>query len=338
MPVLPRYLKPLPRWLAWGLCCLLLQACSQFPTLFQDRPQQVRQLLSEQQFYPALDVIDRAPPSAPDREQLDQLRGQVLKAIADYEKHTLGEAGSLSSRGKWADALETLDQALQHVPASKKLLARRKQLQQTIDRETRKLDLSLAEVRAQSLPDEIPLLEKTLAYSGDDSTRQQLAQRRQQAEHAHRLLLAAAKRMVAHRQWSRARHYTNLAQHLHKDAATEALQRQIDAHIARGKFSRLQQALEEDNLLLARKLVADTDSRDRDDSFKALVATLNRKLSAEVTRLTQLGQQAYTRGNVSSAIDAWEKARQLQPENTELQKRLERARAFQRNYQRLKKE
>lgn len=320
------------RMLAIVALLSLLQACSQLQYLVQDDVEQVNTLLAQQDFYPALDLIDRAPTDHPQYQQLTTMRSQVLDEIAAFEKATLQQTQQLINQGNWAQSLQTLDQGLQKIPASKALLAKRQRVEKHIENKLTDLKLSLAKARASTIADELAIIQTIVRYTGEEQT---LQTRQHAATSDRKILVNAARRHIQQQQWTQAKNLAQKAQAIKDDSQIRELLSQIEQHITNTEVSRLQQAIDNNELLTAKQLAAEL-ANEQQPEVQQLINTLNQKVDLLVLDLTRSGQQAYTNGNIDKAIDYWQQAVELHPQDTELVKRLERARSFQENYRRLK--
>lgn len=322
------------RPILWVLLCFTLQACTQFSALLQSKPEQVKSLLQQNRFYPALDVIDATPKTDPSYAQLARLRGKVLSAIAHYERKQLKSAAKLTQQGHWKEALALLDEALAHIPASKPLAERRRETRRIIEQRLAEAKLALARLRAGSLPEETRILRDMQRYAFDKSVDAALENDQREVQQAHALLIAEANRLIARGQTRDAYQYASLAHQLKADKDSQRLLQRIEQSINSDKVNRLKQAIDGGNLLLAKRIAAHLDSKDAE--VEKLIKILRQKLRVTVSRLSREGQNAYTKGQLNQAIKHWEKALQLAPDNNDIKNLLLRAKTFQNNYQRFK--
>lgn len=311
-----------------------LQACSQLSALLYNKPEKVQSLIANQQFYGALDLIDATPQSDPDYATLYALRKDVLTAIDEYERKSLAEADSLAKQSQLKQALDLVEQSLQHLPASKPLTEKRRELKRSLARALHQAELNLAQHRAVFLPQEIELLSTLKNYSSDDSIDSALAYRMRDAEITRGILLDQAKQYIEQAQWPSAKRSAELADKLKSDKETRALLSKIDGNILNQHLAQLRKAIDQDDLLRARKLASGLDARD--PRVGQQIDRLNSKISEMVVTLSRDGQNAYTKGNLDLAIQHWEKALQLSPENEDIKNQLQRAKTFKKNYQRFK--
>lgn len=332
------FIRPcrLPKSLASFLICTLLSNCSLLQPDLQNKPVFVERLITDQQFYLALDVIDKTVVTDPSYTQLSVMRKEVLVAIERYEEKNLDAATVLTKQGRWGDAIAKLDLALTNVPASKRLMSQRKKIQKTIDQRMEGINLALAILRSKILIKEKNLLMESQRYFPNESNALSLQQREEDAKHARSILLTEAKRMIKNTRWKKARYYADLSRQLRVGKDTKKLLKKIDSHIYQEKVSFLKQALEKNELILAKQLASDLDNKDTDPEVNALIEALNQKVEVEVSQLVSDGQQAYSNGNIDQAIGYWQQALELDTSNSELQKGLQRAITFKSNYQRLK--
>ncbi len=328
----------LPRTLIAALLLACLSACTHLPFVTADTSEQVRELLAQQQFYSALDLIDATEPDDAEFDALKDLREEVLNAIAAFEQKTLQRVEQLSEAGQWARAETLLDDAIDKVPASKPMRERRKQVQATIERELRRVNLRLARLRASSLREEIELLQQSLRYTDDETVAHRLADRQRVLDESRRLLLAEAQRHIDQQQWRQARDYASRAHQLTADDRSRQMLATIDSAITGDQLSRLEHALDNGELGLAKQLAASLGEAPAGSRAATLIAQLEQQVELAVLQLTRNGQHAYSKGDIERAIGFWQQALELAPDNPELQKRLQRAQSFRANYQRFKNE
>lgn len=329
-----RSTQPSATW-ALLLLCLFLQACSQMTFLIQDKPGKVATLIEQHRFYPALDLIDSTSRDDPDYPRLIELRGEVLSAITRYEKERLKTTNRLIAEDKLREALLVIEEALSRVPASKDLLSKRKQAQAAIERNMARTNLELAQLRAESLPGEIQLLEKMARYTDEQSIRQSLQARRLEADNARQLLIAEAKSQIDSGNMDKARKNASLAQAIQSGKDSQQLLHRIDSSIQTGKLKRLKQAIDDKDFLAAKRIASGLTGKNQEE--QALLKSLNQKVELEILQLTREGQHAYTKGDLDGAIERWELALRLDPDNNEIKTLLQRARTFKTNYQRFKR-
>lgn len=311
-----------------------LQACGQLSFLMQGKTARINQMIEQHDYYSALDLIDATPSTAADYESLKPLRQQVLDAIDAYEKQTLRAVDELVKKDLLVQALSLNDEALSHLPASKLLTARKKQIQQAIDRKLQQTELSLAEHRARALPPEISILQTLQKYTDSEEVSTALENRRQEQSRARVILLEEANRALEKKQWSDARRYAELADQLYSDKASKQILARTEANVLNQRLDQLRDAIERDDLLRASTLAAQL--KNNSEQAQQLKKDLQQKIQARVASLTREGQQAYTKGDLDLAIQRWELALQLAPDNDDIKNQLKRARAFKQNYQRIK--
>jgi tetratricopeptide (TPR) repeat protein len=100
----------------------------------------------------------------------------------------------------------------------------------------------------------------------------------------------------------------------HKDKTQEVLEK-------------TEQALDDDDLAAARRIFRELPKgRSESREVVAVRARLNDTIRSRVREMTSEGDKQYRADNVSRAIRSWEQALELNPNNTELTERLERAR------------
>lgn len=317
--------------LALAVC---LQACGQLSFLIHDKPARVNQLIEDHQYYSALDLIDATPSTSPDYESLKPLRQQVLAAIDQYEKQSLQAIDNLVKKDQLAQALASNDEALSNLPASKSLTNRRKQILQIVEQKLQQTELTLAEHRAEALPKEIRILKKMQNYNDSEELNAALQERLQEQAQARTILLQQANLSLSKKQWTEARRYAVLVDKLQSDSVSKKLLARTEANMLNRRLDQLREAIEQDDLLRASTLAAQLTAAGSE--AQALKKDLAQKIQARVNTLSREGQQAYTKGELDLAIQRWELALQLAPDNDDIKNQLKRARAFKQNYQRIK--
>lgn len=313
---------------------LTLSACSQFSTLLNNKPGKVESLIANEQFYGALDLIDATPESDPDYQAVYALRKKVLTAIEDYERTSLARADDLAKQSQLKQALDLVDHALERLPASKALTEKRRNLKRSLHSKLYQTEVKLAEHRADLLPREISLLNELKKYSDDDSIDSALAYRMRDAETTRSILMDQTKSLIDQSQWISARRYAELADKLKSDKETRTLLAKIDGNVLNQHLANLRKAIDDEDLMRARKLTAGLDTKE--PRVREQIDRLNAKISEMVVKLSRDGQNAYTKGDLDLAIQQWEKALLLSPENEDIKNQLQRAKTFKKNYQRFK--
>ena len=85
-------------------------------------------------------------------------------------------------------------------------------------------------------------------------------------------------------------------------------------------------ALDENDLVLARETFSKVPGTTRrDDNVVAMAARLDQAIAARVDELLHRGDRQYRADKVTAAIATWSKAREIDPDNSEITERLERA-------------
>lgn len=332
---LRHFASPRPLRACLILCLMLaLQACSQLSSLLYNKPEKVKSLVANEQFYGALDLIDATPQSDPDYQTLTELRKDVLAAIDEFERQSLRQADELAKQSRLRQALDLVEQSLVRLPASKALTEKRKDLEKLLDRRLYQTEVRIAEHRAGFLPEEISLLRELQNYSSDDSIESALAYRMRDADTTRAILLEQTKNYIEQSQWQSARRYAELADRIQSDKQTKTLIAKIDANVLNQHLAQLRKAIDQDDLMRARKLASGLDAGE--PRVREQIQRLNDKISEKVLKLSRAGQNAYTKGDLDLAIQQWEQALRLSPENEDIKNQLQRAKTFKKNYQKFK--
>lgn len=332
----------------------LLGACAEFSAFTTDAQLRVEKLLDEEEYSQALAIISRIDSSNPNYDALQEQRKTILIRMKSFEKNKLRETKRLQKQNRWAEAIGGIDAALVKIPTSEALLKQRELLLSGRTRYIQRKSLQLAEILAQNIPNTRALLDKI--HSANPQQTQASDQREvveQQARFAREVLIAATKEDIKRGSWTHAHSTIKYANALMKDDESLALQKKVERALKsreRKSYKKQQQSqvklktekLKQLNLALANQQLADAQiiANDLlpwkdDEDVTPILNNLDRQISATVLRLTQEGQTNYTKGLLDLAIEQWQQALTLSPDQSELQTRLRRAQIFRDNYEKL---
>lgn len=317
---------------------LLLSGCSLLPTS-SDPAQRIDAALSEHRYATALAIIDGAEATQSDYSALQARRDEVARASQRYRDEVLREARRLADNEQWWEAHALLMRAAPLVLESEPIDA---------------LGEQLREQEAAALRERLTrwylALGQALLNSGQvdqalapfDTPEADIAATEWRRLH-HRTTTALTELghfYAEQRQWEAALRTLEMAQRLSPDqpppqALASARQAIDSAH------SRQQTAREEAHRKKAQELVARyQDSESLDDLLAARTFLLRypdqdlEPLRQRVDRWCQQrfadamarGEALYARGEYRTAYRLWKQVVPLEPDNTELNSKLERSR------------
>ncbi len=317
----------------------IISACTSLPNEKSEQNEpafQVKALIDKQEYAQALALISSIEQSHPQYTLLQEKRPVIIEQSKAYETTVLRSVVKLQAKQQWVQALTVLDQAISHLPDSKKLGNKRKDIIAGRDRYIKKWSVPLAVLRAKSLPEEKALLDKLkLAGLSQPFINNELANIQRQTVEARTLLLNEARAAMENKQWSQAYEYILLAELLGPDKQSIQLRKRIKATIRSSKIKQLAEAIENVELIKAQTIFNDMADFKHDEQLVKLNEQLEKKINSRVKQLTQVGQKHYVEGNLDKAIDSWQQALALDPDNSDLEKRFLRARLFKSNYKKL---
>lgn len=341
--------------IALGLA-FTLSACTGLGKQLNNPNEAVDAYLAEQQYSKAMEVIASVDRDNPDFESLEKKRKQILREIDQFESESIKLEKRYTDKNQWPEAIAIIDDAIKKLPASQRLIEARQQLIKDRDNYIKGKQLTLAVVQANSLPASLELLEAIeKAQPAVKSSKQAVLVSRGQMDKARQILLNQAKVEVDRKNWPAAKDYLTLASKLGSNQESRELlahaDKQINLKNAKAdrsrqleyikkrdeKLQKLEQALTDKNYLMAKKYAEKLEpSHQQDKQVREALTHCKQTIQEEISRLTQKGQQLYTKGYIDQAIDKWQLALQLDPVNSDIQERLRRAETFQASIEKFK--
>lgn len=106
-----------PRHYLW-LPLLLMQSGCALHTSYVKMEPQVEQWLEAKQYDNALDALGNVDPKDPQYQKAAEKRREVEALAANYEQEIRAQTRRYLDSGKWAEALDTYDEALNRLPQS----------------------------------------------------------------------------------------------------------------------------------------------------------------------------------------------------------------------------
>lgn len=332
----------------------LLAGCARLDTirLGQDRPGDINALLELRQYERAEQLLNDYP-------YLDTpgQREMLHERIAEYEQSAVTEAEALESAENLYRALEVLDQALVNLPHSTVLNDYRRRLARRRDARLRDNQRRQLVSRAEYLVSQQAIYEEQLNLDPPGfGTRVTHTLLSQEARNLDEKLLACGHEAmededlgIAERCLQMARTLEDspavqaeLASLAEKQAAyrrTQAMKEQIrqvrqekkQAITRRNRTQELLaktgEALDANDLLAARNHFGRIPARENNSqSVNEMRDRLDRAIGPVVEELLDRGDRQYRADKVDRAISSWSIAQELDPENTAIRERLERAR------------
>lgn len=342
--------------LAW---CFGLAACVSLSIPKQPSDEYIGTLLESDQFDTALMAVDKWQDSYPSDLELPKQRKKITQAISRFEASALKTAKQLDAGGQWQETKTVYESALEKLPSSQPLqnaysefsirrLNHINALKEDLDVAQAKHWLSIS-TNIKAVHDAAPEDQEARSWKRrSDTEREQLARRLiayglAQEENKH-FGTAALRYDLAYKlapsEFTKPYHEraaNTFAQHkaTQQKRARKDQQRQV---------SKLSQLLEEfdkhlaqEEFRLARQTLGAMEIIDaRSPQVIERKEKLNKQQNIALDKAILEGKEFYTKGEFDSAISAWRRALQLDPDNKEIKENIQRAEKFRENLQRLK--
>jgi len=319
--------------------------------LAQDRPEDIQQLLEQNEFARARQLTGKYPTI-----DTPELQARISTQEVAYEDSIITRVRKLESEDDLLGAVQLLSSTLQKIPNSNSLREYRnrldkKRLEKLRASEGRQLMerakyvLNQKKYYQQQHNLQSPGMMQHWQHTRNDREAETLAkQLKDQGEHAFR-----------QEDLQTAREYLQLSQKLHdtpevhdlldklaqtKDSRQKIVQKQTglkkagkqnglkqrQAKETRKLMETTRQALLTEDLVMAQATFNQIPSpANKSSEVAVLREDLDRAVTTQVTQLTSRGDSEYRADHVNTAIRTWSEALQLDPENQELKERLKRA-------------
>ncbi|MEN8106559.1 MAG: hypothetical protein ABFS22_00970 [Pseudomonadota bacterium] len=317
----------------------------------QDRPEDLQTLMGQQEYARAGELLDTYP-------QLDtpERRQQLQERITAYENTILDAAQAEAGNKNLVGAIGILDDGLQKVPENTRIQFYRGELDSKRTARLQENERQKLMARARFLLDEQKLYNEQLNLDAPTFTeRWENSRNQSEVRQLHGELLECGNDKLDMDELDAAEECLRLASDMENTGEISAAltrleserksERTIEARQARvikvkqqrtlkkkyiNKTQKLvektETALDEDDLVTARvtfnKIPNSTRSTKR---VKATATRLNTVIAERVDKLIANGDRQYRADNVTAAIKTWNKAREIDPDNNEINERLERA-------------
>lgn len=346
--------------LMFALLLPVMAACTGMDTirLGQDKPEDIDRLLEQHEYARARQLTGK-------HASLDspEVQIRITRKELAYEQRITAEAQRLESENDLLGAVQLLSAALQKVPHSKSLRELRNTLEPERSRQLRANEREQLIARAKYVLNQQQLYrEQANLESPSLAQRWENTHNRKEAKLLSEQLLKHGQQALDRDDMDMTKTCLQLSQALHQtpevDAllsdihATEEAQKQVTIEVtklARKKASvrkensrkkeqqdekqktrvllaETRQALAKDDLQVARAtFVQIPSSAITDREVLAIQDNLDHAVDVRVRKLMATGDTLYRRDNVLLAVRTWTKALSLDPDNTELRERVERA-------------
>lgn len=348
--IAPRYWLLLPL-IALQSGCAMLTSHKQYE---QMEPQVVAWIDSKQYGH-ALDTLSSVDPTDPQYQQAAEKRKEVEALAARYEQEVRRKTRADLDKGKWAQALDSYDEALNRLPKSAVIKDGLAQLHQEQEEELDRLELERLIAQGEWLKETLPTYQQIARVDPRNrNASQRLEKKRSEAEEVASELALYGNKALANDNLEIADRTLGLAAALsdapaigeslkklrqqqsqvNAKARAEQEKRRQRSEAARQSKNRLineqlkkyRTAFVQKDFISARKHLKALQKADPGNpKWKELTTVLEQATKEEVERLFDNGVSAYSRGHFEQAATLWRKVLTINPEHKQAQENLERA-------------
>ncbi len=347
-------------WLAILFSCLQF-ACVSVPT-GKEKVELIDQLVSEHEFSKIKNLLENIDTRDSEFEALVIRRRAIRPLIVQFEQYTVRKASQLQQQDQWPQALALLNQSQQKLPDSEVLQQAEENFYQQrsarLDQIREQIDL----LEGEKQLDKTPLVEKIVDIhpTGISSRWQSFQHQRKNKALASELMTCGDKALAGQK--------LDLAEACFSMVRALYPEFQVDQSLAEIAKTRIQQANKAEEIA---QLKADQEEKQRQqqisvlrDQYQYLAAAqwlvaakqtlaelrvlapgdsevlkwaqeLQTVIQTQVEEGIHRGQALYSHGKLEQALDAWESAAELDPDNPILQGHIARAERFLQKLQRL---
>jgi tetratricopeptide (TPR) repeat protein len=326
---------------------LILPGCASWLP-FSDPANRVGDALQAHRYRDALAIIERTDETHPQYGLLTQQRQGVLQASREYRQEKLALARELSAREDWSQAYQVLEDTGDRVAEPEPVDAL---LEQLHEREARTLRARLNQwylAQAKALL-ETGQLDQDLAHHDDHRAIRILDQRARLRQQVSDGLTELGDAYADQALWRQALVSLEMAQRLTPDrvqpASLKRARKTLDSARDRARDARQETRYQHAETLVSRYqqtgrlqdlLAARTYLTQHDDTYlDTLREQVQRWSRDRFARTMAQGEALYAKGEYRAAHQLWQQVAPLDPENVELQKKLERSERVIRNLESL---
>lgn len=341
---------------SWLLIPLLaLQSGCAMLTSYNQMEPQIDKWIEAKQYGRALDTLSSVDPTDPKYPEAAEKRKEVEALAARYEQEVRRQTRADLDKERWAEALDSFDEALERLPKSAVIKDGLAQLHQEQDEELERLELERLIAHGEWLKTTLPTYQQIARVDPRNRTASlRLEKKRNEAEEvASELALYGNKALandnleIADRTLSLAAALSNapaigeslkkLRQQQEQARAKARAQRQkrrqrleaaeqSKARLVNEQLKQYRAAFVQKDFISARKHLKALQQADPGNpKWEELTTVLHQATEEEVERLFESGVTAYSRGHFEQAATLWRKALELNPEHKQAKESLDRA-------------
>ena len=319
--------------------------------------QSINQLVAEEEFGQALELLNDVPETHPEYALLQKRLGEVRKRAAGYEQTIVKTMRTKMEQGDWSGALDHVNHGLEKLPSSAVLKQGREKVLKKRDQRIDDLKAEILIAKGRWLAEDV-LLRKELTRVAPKklTSKWELWRTGHAVEKTAEQLYECGERAKNDNNFELAKRCLALADRLDSSDTIRAAVRDLSQQIAKREedvrrtedrklqqdYNRLAglviQAMNEGELQKARQIASKLAKIDPDNpGFHQLQQRLNETISAAVNQMLEQASKLYREEKIEEAKKTWEGVLQLDPSNKQAQAGIERATRVLENLRLLKK-
>ena len=334
-----------------ALAIATMVGCAKPLTLsFNDRqvtPQQIDQLVAQEEYGEALDLFNLVPITHPQYALFQKKLADVKKRAAAYEKTVLKNMRAKIKKGNWSGALDEVDTAIDKLPSSIALKQGREELLRKRAQRIDQLETEILITKGKWLAQDAPLHEQlSHVESQDVFDKWRTSRKKSEVEETAAELYECSERAMKDNNLEQARTCLTLAETLDASEKMKAAAKERRQEIAKrekqarkekhkGDFERLatqaKQAMNKGQLRRSRRIVSQLAKIDPDNpevqklqqrlnSLKNKKRVRKEKRQQDYERLAKQAQEAMDKGELRKAQQIVPELVKIDPDNPEVQK------------------
>ncbi len=334
-----------------ALAIATMVGCAKPLTLsFNDRqvtPQQIDQLVAQEEYGEALDLFNLVPITHPQYALFQKKLADVKKRAAAYEKTVLKNMRAKIKKGNWSGALDEVDTAIDKLPSSIALKQGREELLRKRAQRIDQLETEILITKGKWLAQDAPLHEQlSHVESQDVFDKWRTSRKKSEVEETAAELYECSERAMKDNNFEQARTCLTLAETLDASEKMRAAAKERRQEIAKrekqakkekhqGDFERLakqaKQAIDKGQLRRSQRIVSQLAKIDPDNpevrqlqqrlnSLKNKKRVRKEKRQQDYERLAKQAQVAMDKGELQKAQQIVPQLVKIDPDNPEVQK------------------
>ena len=339
-----------------GIALVLLAAstgCASFYAQMPNVEQRIEAWVHAHKYERALNTIDALDPEHDAHDVLAGRVDEIREKRRNYIRDIQEKAGSLMDRRQWGQAAAILDGALENLPQAPALKAWREAIEKRRRESIRQSERNILLARGRYLLT-IRTWEKKLMEDGAGgySAKRRYRAYQQEVDETAEQLYTIGRRAYGKENFSIALEAIRLSDRLCPDSdetgeLLSRIRRKMRAELAEARNQKaveaekqwpmledgFRRALADRDLAAARRIVSEMAGIHPEKAGE-YNAKLEQHIEQEVRELIDRGQMLYGKGYIREAMQIWQAALKLKPEDPEIQKNIHRAETFLENMDR----